>query len=244
MICEVIMGKQIAKYKEIEHDILTQIQNGKLQTGDQILTENELCSRYQVSRMTARKALDLLSSKGILTRTPGKGTFVNSIQITKTSNETRSYSNDMRSIGKVPGSILVSYQVRRGADVPEAAEALNIAPEELVHCIERIRTADGIKMALSYTYLPCSLFPSFDLRMLEGSLYSYISQQYELDMTGGDKTISALLPTPHQKQMLEIGDEPLLMISHPGYLKDGRRFEYSETYYIGSRFSYRYERPK
>ena len=119
------MGKQIAKYKEIEHDILTQIQNGKLQIGDQILTENELCSRYQVSRMTARKALDLLSSKGILTRTPGKGTFVNSIQITKTSNETRSYSNDMRSIGKVPGSILVSYQVRRGADVPEAAEALN-----------------------------------------------------------------------------------------------------------------------
>ena len=90
MICEVIMGKQIAKYKEIEHDILTQIQNGKLQTGDQILTENELCSRYQVSRMTARKALDLLSSKGILTRAPGKGTFVNSIQIAKTSNETRS----------------------------------------------------------------------------------------------------------------------------------------------------------
>ena len=44
--------------------------------------------------------------------------------------------------------------------------------------------------------------------------------------------------------MLEIGDEPLLKISHPGYLTDGRRFEYSATYYIGSRFSYRYERPE
>lgn len=114
-VCEVIMGKQIAKYKEIEHDILSQIQDGKLQTGDQILTESELCSRYQVSRMTARKALDLLSSKGILVRTPGKGTFVNSVQITKTANRTRSFSNDMRSIGKVPGSILVSYQVLHGS---------------------------------------------------------------------------------------------------------------------------------
>ena len=238
------MGKQIAKYQEIEQDILSQIQDGKLQTGDQILTESELCSRYQVSRMTARKALDLLSSKGILVRTPGKGTFVNSVQITKTANRTRSFSNDMRSIGKVPGSILVSYQVLHGSEVPEAAEALDIGPEELVHCIERIRTGDGVKMALSYTYLPCSLFPSFDLRMLEGSLYDYISGQYEIDLTDGSRTISALLPTPHQKQMLEIGDEPLLKISHPGYLTDGRRFEYSATYYIGSRFSYRYERPE
>lgn len=238
------MEKQIAKYREIERDILSQIQEGKLRIGDRILTESELCSRYNVSRMTARKALDLLSSRGILTRTPGKGTFVNSVQITKTANTTRSYSNDMRSIGKVPGSIMVSYQVLRGEDVPEAARELDLGSDELIHCIERIRTADDIKMALSYTYLPCSLFPTFDLRMLEGSLYDYISRQYEIDPVDGSRTISAVLPTPVQKKLLEIDDEPLLKISHPGYLKDGRRFEYSVTYYIGSRFSYRYERPK
>lgn len=238
------MGKQIAKYKEIERDILSQIQNGTLQTGDQIPTENELCCQYNVSRMTARKALDHLTSQGILRRTPGKGTFVNSVQITKTANTTRSFSNDMRSIGKVPGSILVSYQVRRGEEIPEAAQALLVNSSELIHCIERIRTADGVKIALSYTYLPCRLFPAFDLRMLEGSLYDYISRLYDIDPMDGSKTIVALLPTPHQKKLLEIGDDPLLKISHPGHLTDGRKFEYTETYYIGSRFSYRYERPE
>lgn len=238
------MGKQIAKYKEIERDILAQIQEGVLQTGDQILTENELCSRYDVSRMTARKALDLLSSQGILTRTPGKGTFVSSVQITKKAGATRSFSNDMRSIGKVPGSILVSYRVRRGEEIPEAALALGVDENELIHCIERIRTADEVKMAISYTYLPCTLFPTFDLQMLEGSLYDYIGRHYEIDPNDGAKTISALLPTSRQKEQLEIGDEPLLKISHPGYLKNGQIFEYSETYYIGSRFSYRYERPE
>ena len=85
--------------------------------------------------------------------------FVNSVQITKTANRTRSFSNDMRSIGKVPGSILVSYQVLHGPKSRRPPRPFDIGPEELVHCIERIRTGDGVKMALSYTYLPCSLFP-------------------------------------------------------------------------------------
>lgn len=77
------MGKQLPKYKEIERDILNQIQSGALKIGDQIETENELCERYKVSRMTARKALDLLSSQGYINRMPGRGTFVSSIQISK-----------------------------------------------------------------------------------------------------------------------------------------------------------------
>lgn len=236
------MGKPIPKYKEIEHDILSQMQNGTLRTGDQIPTENQLCSLYQVSRMTARKALDLLDSQGFITRTPGRGTFVNSIQVCKKANVARSFSNDMKSIGKVPGAILVSYSVCKAIEFPDAADALRLGPEELVHCIARIRTADNVKIALSYAYLPCSLFPSFDLRMLEGSLYDYVGQFYEIDLMAGSSTICAVFPTPQQKKLLEIDDVPLLKISHPGNLKDGRNFEYSETYYIGSRFAYRYER--
>lgn len=67
------MGKQLPKYKEIERDILNQIQSGALKTGDQIETENELCERYKVSRMTARKALDLLSSPRLYKPHAGKG---------------------------------------------------------------------------------------------------------------------------------------------------------------------------
>lgn len=71
-----------------------------------------------------------------------------------------------RSIGKAPGSILVSYSIHRAAEIPEAARELGLGDDELVHSIIRIRTADDTIMALSYTYLPVSLFPNFDLRML------------------------------------------------------------------------------
>lgn len=105
----------------------------------------------------------------------------------------------MRSIGKAPGSILVSYSIHRAAKIPEAARELGLGDDELVHSIIRIRTADDTIMALNYTYLPVSLFPNFDLRMLEGSLYNYISQHYDIDPTDGSRTISAVLPTPQQK---------------------------------------------
>ena len=39
-------------------------------------TEQELGERYKVSRNTVRLALGLLSNEGIITRTPGRGTFV------------------------------------------------------------------------------------------------------------------------------------------------------------------------
>ena len=125
------MGKQLPKYKEIERDILNQIQSGALKIGDQIETENELCERYKVSRMTARKALDLLSSQGYINRMPGRGTFVSSIQISKKANFTRSFSDDMRSIGKAPGSILVSYSIHRAAEIPEAARELGLGDDEI-----------------------------------------------------------------------------------------------------------------
>lgn len=39
-------------------------------------TEAELCAQHVVSRITVRKALDILAAEGVIERTPGRGTFV------------------------------------------------------------------------------------------------------------------------------------------------------------------------
>ena len=83
MFC--IMSKKLPKYKEIEQDILSQIQSGRLKPGDQVMTEMELCNTYKVSRMTAHKALESLAVRGVVHRIAGKGTFVNSIHVNKKS---------------------------------------------------------------------------------------------------------------------------------------------------------------
>jgi len=233
------MADKIPKYREISDAIRSQIQDGRLKAGDQVMTENELCQHYGVSRMTARNALETLAAEGIVRRISGKGTFVNSIRVEKLGGSVTSFSDDIRSAGMEPGSILVEYRTLRGFELPgNIRDDLEVAPDELVHSICRIRTADGLKVALNYTYIPCSILPALDTRMLEGSIYEYFINQYGLEICIGSLTNEAVLPTPEQKQLLGIGDCALLKTSHASYLADGRPLEYTITYYVNSRIVY------
>ena len=53
------------KYYQLYEKIRTQILNGQLQANAQLPTEEELCTRYNVSRGTVRKAFDALVSEGL-----------------------------------------------------------------------------------------------------------------------------------------------------------------------------------
>lgn len=74
-------------YMKIYESLLEKINSGELKEGDRIPTEMELAEEFQVSRITSRKALDVLSENGYITRTPGKGSFVTSISKKQEQNE-------------------------------------------------------------------------------------------------------------------------------------------------------------
>ena len=63
-------------YKKIAQYIKNEILSGKYNAGDRIPSENQLASLFNVSRMTARKAIDHLVYNSILVRIPGLGTYV------------------------------------------------------------------------------------------------------------------------------------------------------------------------
>ncbi|MCV6626395.1 MAG: histidine utilization repressor [Cellvibrionaceae bacterium] len=66
----------IPRFAAIRAHIEGQIQQGQLRPGDRVPSENELCQRFAVSRMTARRALQELTEAGLVIRTPGLGSFV------------------------------------------------------------------------------------------------------------------------------------------------------------------------
>jgi GntR family transcriptional regulator len=63
-------------YFRIQQSILEQIQRGLLMPGRQLPTETELAQLYQVSRITAKRALDELVRQGLAFRQQGRGTYV------------------------------------------------------------------------------------------------------------------------------------------------------------------------
>lgn len=63
-------------YKKIYEDLLNGIKDGTYPPGGRLPSEKELIDMYQVSRITVKKALEILAYRGCILRKPGKGSFV------------------------------------------------------------------------------------------------------------------------------------------------------------------------
>ena len=71
----------VPKYRQIINSIYTAISMGELKLGDKISSLNQICSEFEVSRDTVMVAFNELKAKGIITSIPGKGYYINSIEI-------------------------------------------------------------------------------------------------------------------------------------------------------------------
>lgn len=63
-------------YKRVYEILKNEIEIGVFQPGDRIPTEHELMKRFEVSRVTANRAVKMLTDEGIVLRRAGMGTFV------------------------------------------------------------------------------------------------------------------------------------------------------------------------
>ncbi len=63
-------------YQEICAQLAEEIRSGKRVPGDRVETERELAEKHNVSRITSKRALNLLEEEGLVVRRRGLGTFV------------------------------------------------------------------------------------------------------------------------------------------------------------------------
>lgn len=96
-------------YQKIYDYLIEKIKNGDLLPGDRVPSEAELSIKFAVSRITSKKALEMLSSKGFISRIAGKGSFV-AQNVDKTNNNVQETGN------RASGSRLVGYITTDFAD--------------------------------------------------------------------------------------------------------------------------------
>ena len=231
------MGRSTAKYLRIEKDIKNDIVLKNLSPDERIMTEEQLCEKYGVSRMTVNRAISNLVAEGYVYRVPGRGSFVRSAHVTKHAARGQSFTDDMRSLGLRPGSRLIDYCVKKGKDIPDIAQKLELEDCDFIHCFTRLRTGDELPIAISHTYVSGRCVPVIDVSWLEKSFYEYV-RTLGLRISYLEGEMTATLPTEDQKTLLGIRDEALLLNTHRTFLVDGRIMEYIRTYYVGSRYSY------
>ncbi|GIJ47681.1 HTH-type transcriptional repressor YvoA [Virgisporangium aliadipatigenens] len=178
----------VPKYYQLREILLDLIER-ELAVDAPVPSERELAARYGLSRMTARQAVEHLVSEGRLYRVQGKGTFVSRPKIDIPLRLT-SFTEDMRARGMTPGS----RDLGRRLIPATAAVARELALEggAPVYAIERLRTADGVPMALERSHIPAALAPDLMERTLEGvSLYEVLADVYGVVLDRGDQVIEA-----------------------------------------------------
>ncbi len=75
-MAEFIRTEGVPVYVQIRESLRAEITGGLLKRGEQLPSENELASKYNVSRMTIRESIEDLVDEGLLYRRHGVGTFV------------------------------------------------------------------------------------------------------------------------------------------------------------------------
>ncbi len=110
-------------YQRIYNDLLLGIRNKTFPPGSRLPSEKELAEQYNVSRITSKKALEMLAEQNLITRMPGKGSYVLDSDNMKSGKDVNplvppSTDGEKRMIGVV----LDSFGVTFGCDIVNGIE--------------------------------------------------------------------------------------------------------------------------
>ncbi len=206
-------------YQQLNEILRDLIRRGEFVPGAKFLTEREICSRFEVSRATANKALSNLVSEGVLEFRKGVGTFVRGAAEARDFATLNSFSANVAASGKKPSSRVLRFRRIKGSDVEgEAATALRVGDEDEVYSIVRLRLADGVPMILERRYILTRFCPGLTREELAGSLFAQL-QKYGLRVVGSDEAIQAVIIKGEDARLLELSDEGAgFLVTTVGYL--------------------------
>jgi len=115
-------------------------------------SERELADQHGVSRMTARQALSLLESEGVVYRKPPRGTFVAEPRVRF---HIGSFSEEVSRLGRRPAARLLWAEHQH--PTPAVRQALGLEESAMVNVFHRLRSVDDVPFALETTFLPADL---------------------------------------------------------------------------------------
>ena len=106
------------RYLKVKQFLLDGIRDQVWSTNEKIPSENELVQLCEVSRMTARRAVDELSKEGIIERIHGLGSFVKTQKTSSSFLEIKDIADEITTRGKQHKSHLLALELKQNTPLP------------------------------------------------------------------------------------------------------------------------------
>jgi GntR family transcriptional regulator len=223
-------------YQQIAKPLEEAITSGKVDPGRLIEDEVSMAGRLSVSRPTARRALQDLVARGLLTRRRGVGTRVTPSQVRRPLSLT-SLNDDLVKAGFEPHTEVMSYEVKLASE--KEAELLGCSAGTEIIQVRRRRFIDERTLAIMMNILPATIAPTLT-ELSNGGLYSCLAKRGVQPATA-QQSVGARNATEEDARLLEteVGSA-LLTMQRTAYDSTGNVVEYGSHVYNANLYSFHF----
>lgn len=191
-----IVQVRTVRYHEIAQVLRQRVQSSGFTAGRLLPSESALSLEFGVSRVTVRRALDVLREEGLVSARQGLGWFITGDPVTQALGHLGTIEEQMAASG-----IRSERQIIEFAFEPAARSVAKILSTDQVLRVKRVNTADGEPFAVVTVWCPFELGQHLSRHDVEQSPF------YELlkvELRGATQTIGADSATIEEARLLEI----------------------------------------
>jgi GntR family transcriptional regulator len=221
-------GSSEPLHLQLRGHLRAQILNHSLPPGTSLPSEAQLQVRYGVSRSVVRQALGALTDEGLIERGRGRGSTVAPRQEHhRLVHHTSGLSAQLGSAGASVGTEVLSLTAR------DADASTAVLGTDQVLALERLRTADGVPIAVIHTWLPAPTFSSLAAEDLhDASLHAVLGEKFGVQVTSGKRQIRAVSGDQDLLRLLQLeASSPVLLLEGTSFDQDGRPVEVFSTWH-------------
>ena len=205
-------------YRQIADALREKISAGELKPGDALPTESSLQEAFNVSRVTVRQALKLLTEEQIVESIQGSGTYVKEERVNYDIYQLTGFYEKLADRNVDTHSEVSIFEVLK-ADA-KLAEKLNLSHDDKVWHVKRVRFIKQKPVNLEETWMPLALFPDLTWEVMENSKYHYVEQIKKLVIDRSEQELVPIMPSEEAIAALSLDPaKPILEKVSRGFLK-------------------------
>ncbi|HFI0273360.1 trehalose operon repressor [Streptococcus suis] len=216
------------KYQEIYNDLKEKIRTNTYPAETSLPTEQRLQEIYGVSRDTVRKALSMLTERGMIQKVQGRGSLVLKQEMLNFPvSGLTSYQELAESLQLETKTEVVSLdQIVISSNL---ANLTGFEPHSKVWKVVRTRYIDGKVSVVDTDYLSADIVPSITKEIAASSIYNYLEKTLKLDIAYAQKEITVEPTSREERELMKNEDDYLVLIKSRVYLGDTKQFQYTES---------------
>jgi GntR family transcriptional regulator len=225
------------RYQGVAAALAGLIGAGTLPPGMRLPPERDLSALSGLSRVTIRKAVNLLADQGVVVQRQGSGTYVAQVLPVPQGSilPITSLTEDLRQRGQAGRSVWLARQIGPGG--ARDCTALGLPDGAPIVRLTRLRLANERPLSVERSLLPADVLP--DPSILGASLYDTLAER-GMRPVQVRQSITAINVSPRDAEMLDVFPaSAALRITRRGQDAAGRIIEVTEATLRGDAYDYR-----